>query len=285
MSHGISFHDQSRASLASRERRAFVWRRLHSLTGVLPVGVYLVFHFWVMAKATQGRQAFDDAITDLYRIPFWSLIEVFGLAIPLVYHALYGLLLTAEARPDVARYPSASNWSYLLQRVTGAVVLVFGVWHLWQFRFRLAWGTIERDDLFPELCASLSSTAGPGVPVVAILYLGGLAASCYHLCNGLHGFCFTWGITLSRRSVQLVAGLAGLLGLALFTLGASSILYFATGSRLVLGGEWFPRGDADSVSCATLAEAEQLRERERSAVPPELLGRGMVRSSAGRGLP
>jgi succinate dehydrogenase / fumarate reductase cytochrome b subunit len=71
-----------------------------------------------------------------------------------------------------------------------------------------------------------------GVPLIAVGYLAGIAAICYHLANGLVNFCFSWGITTSKRASRRVAGLAGLLAIVLFAMGANLVLYFATGSRL-----------------------------------------------------
>jgi succinate dehydrogenase / fumarate reductase cytochrome b subunit len=71
-----------------------------------------------------------------------------------------------------------------------------------------------------------------GIPTIAVGYLVGLAAVCYHFANGLVGFCFSWGFTVSRRALRRVAGVAGVLAVVLFAMGANLVLYFATGSRL-----------------------------------------------------
>jgi succinate dehydrogenase / fumarate reductase, cytochrome b subunit len=75
------------------------------------------------------------------------------------------------------------------------------------------------------------------------VYIVGIAASVFHLANGLWGFCFSWGITVSRRAQRSAATVFGLLGLVLFLLGANTAIYFATGSELpgkilgALGGD------------------------------------------------
>ena len=53
----------------------------------------------------------------------------------------------------------------------------------------------------------------------------------FHFANGLWGFCFSWGITVSRRSQQLAASAFGVVGVVVLLLGLNTVIYFATGSR------------------------------------------------------
>lgn len=224
---------ESRGQLSSQDRRPFVWRKLHSLTGVVPVGVFLLFHLWTNAQALQGKQAFDEAVAEINRLPYLVLIEVLLIAVPLLLHAAIGLKITLMARSNVSRYPTTRNWMYLLQRLSGVVTLAFVAYHLYALRIQVALGKMDKADFFQELCSSMSATMGPGIPVVALVYLVGVAAAVLHFSNGLYGFCFAWGITRSRRATRIVSGAFGLLGLALFVLGANTVIYFATGTRLM----------------------------------------------------
>jgi succinate dehydrogenase/fumarate reductase cytochrome b subunit (b558 family) len=210
-----------------------VLRKLHSLTGVVPVGVYLVFHLWTNAKVMQGRHAFDAAVAEIYGLPYLLLIEILGIGLPLIYHAVFGIVIALEARPNLGRYPTNRNYTYVMQRVTGIALLAFLVFHVLTLRLPVAMGTMEKADFFPTLCDSLSSTGSSGVPVLAIVYLLGTAAAAYHFAVGLSGFCFSWGITVSRRANQIATGLFAVVGLALFAIGASTIIYYATGSTLI----------------------------------------------------
>ncbi len=76
----------------------------------------------------------------------------------------------------------------------------------------------------------------------------------FHFANGLWGFCFSWGITVSRRSQQLAAMVCGALGLAVLVLGLTTVAYFATGSR-------FPAvlfGAAAGHTCVDIPSAAKL---------------------------
>jgi succinate dehydrogenase/fumarate reductase cytochrome b subunit (b558 family) len=246
---------QSSTPLLARRRRSFLLRKLHSITGLVPVGVFLCVHLWTNAKALHGQQSFDQAVAEIHHLPYLLLIEVLGIAVPLLLHAVLGLAIIWEARFNVGRYPTARNWMYTLQRLTGVLVLLFVAYHLYEYRLQVALGKLGKEDFFPQLCSSLSATVGPNIPWLAMVYLVGVAAAVLHFANGLYGFCFSWGITVSRRATRLASGVFGLLGLALFALGANTVIYFATGTRLMFstassGSEVAP------VTCRDLREAK-----------------------------
>jgi succinate dehydrogenase/fumarate reductase cytochrome b subunit len=100
---------------------------------------------------------------------------------------------------------------------------------MWEYWAQKVLGKMTSEQFYPALCANLSSTV-KGVPVIALVYIFGIAASVFHFANGLWGFCFSWGITVSKRSQQMAAVVFGLLGIAIFFLGANTALYFATDS-------------------------------------------------------
>lgn len=228
-------------SLFEQSRRAFLLRKLHSLSGVLPVGVFLVQHLWVNARALQGRPSFDAAVSEIHSMPYLWAIELFGIFLPLAFHAGYGVKLAFESHPNVGRYAYSRNWMYLLQRVTGLIALAFIATHLWEFRVAKLLGKMEPEAFYPTLSESLSSTGAFGVPWLALWYLVGIGASVFHLANGLFGFCFSWGITVSRRSQRLAGALFAVFGIILFALGANTVFYFATGARWFLPSDSAPR--------------------------------------------
>jgi succinate dehydrogenase / fumarate reductase cytochrome b subunit len=210
--------------------RGFWLRKLHSLSGVFPVGVFLVSHLLTNAKALGGQQPFDRAVRDIHRLPFLPLIEIFGIFLPLGFHALYGVKLALEGRPNVGRYPYSKNWLYTMQRATGLVAFVFIVWHLWEFRIAKLLGRMSADAFYPTLSEHLSSTTS-GIPLAATGYLIGIAACVAHFANGLSTFALGWGVVLSRRSQRVLAAAFGVLGLVVFLVGADTALFFATGAR------------------------------------------------------
>jgi succinate dehydrogenase/fumarate reductase cytochrome b subunit (b558 family) len=214
---------------------------------VIPVGAFLVMHLWAYSKALAGRHAFDEAMRA--SSPYQLVLEALFVWLPILFHAGYGVKVTLEGRWNTASYAYSKNWMFVLQRVTGILALGFIGYHFWQFRLKLLLGQIAQEDVFPELCASLSSTGPGGVPYLALAYLLGVAAAAFHLANGLYGFCFSWGITASRRSARLASIAFGLFGIVLFALGANTVIYFATGSRVVLSTDRPGPSEQPAVGC------------------------------------
>ncbi|HEY3346050.1 MAG TPA: succinate dehydrogenase, partial [Nitrospirota bacterium] len=112
------------------------WRRLHSFTGALPLGAYLVFHLYMNSYSVFGPDVYNGQVAPLRRLPYLLFIEIFFIFIPLAYHSLYGIYIWYTGRWNALQYGYARNWLFTLQRVTGLVTLVFVVFHVYDQRFR-----------------------------------------------------------------------------------------------------------------------------------------------------
>jgi succinate dehydrogenase / fumarate reductase cytochrome b subunit len=205
-------------------------RKLFSLTGVVPLGAFVVLHVALYARALGGREALERALPG-ESLPFLA-FEVVFVWLPLAYHALYGSFLALSSTQSLGQAPYVRRSVHLLQRLSGLVVLVFIVYHAWQLRAPLARGSMTRNDLFFALVEALSSTTGLGVPLVALGYLVAMAATAFHFARGLLAACSAWGVVRSERSIKLASWACGLLAVGLFWLAASTVIYLATGSRI-----------------------------------------------------
>ena len=85
--------------------REFLWRRLHSLLGVVPVGLFLAFHLSLNFTATGGEQAYNAATGTLELIPhsLLLLIEWVVIYIPLLFHGFYGVYIAFTATHNTNR--------------------------------------------------------------------------------------------------------------------------------------------------------------------------------------
>lgn len=218
-----------------RLSRTFILRKLHQLSGIVPLGVFLLEHFYTNSKAINGAEHFNTAVAELQAIPYILLIEIGGIFIPLIYHAVYGLVITMEARPNNLAYPYPRNWFYLVQRITGIVLFFFIAFHVLNFRFGMIPGlnTISVAHR-PDLAFDIVSREFRIVPIF-IIYMIGITATVWHLANGLWLFMVDWGITIGERS-QRVAGYACLgFGVVLLLVGINAAVAFIRPGGL-LGG-------------------------------------------------
>jgi succinate dehydrogenase/fumarate reductase cytochrome b subunit (b558 family) len=240
----------SEKSLFDKSRRPYLMRKLHSLSGIVPVGAFMCFHLWENARALSGREQFDAAVGEINHMPYLPVLEWGLILLPLLFHAGYGVRIALEGKPNVGRYAYNRNWMYTLQRITGLLAFAFIGFHLYEYWGHKLTGALAPQDFYPALCANMSSTMG-SVPVVALIYVVGIAACVFHFANGLWGFCFSWGIVVSRRSQRMAAAAFGVLGLVVLLLGELTAIYFATGWRLPLLGS----AASGSRTCADIAYA------------------------------
>ncbi len=228
------------------------WKRAHSIAGVFPVGVFVVFHLLVTARAVGGREHFDRAVRAMETLPLLPVIEALILG-PLAFHAVVGVMLVAQARRRSAAAPRAASlsapaWRATLQRATGVITLLFLIGHLYALRVPHLLGRLPDELFYQALTADLSTTTS-GVPWIALGYVVGLAATVFHLAHGLSSFATSWGLVRSAAGRRRARWGLSLLGVTLFALGTSTALYFATGVR-VLGpppgtNPFAPRPSAD----------------------------------------
>jgi len=212
-------------------RKAFILRRLHSLSGVVPLGGFLVEHLWTNSSALGGKAEFDRAVGVIQALPGLPLLEIALIFVPLAFHAFYGIAIAKEGSVNVRAYPTARNWAYLMQRASGVLALAFVLGHLYEFRIKTAFFGMPSSAFYDTLALHLSSTTF-GIPLLAIGYIFGLLATTFHFGNGLVGFCITWGLTPSKEAQKRVTFGALGLGTLLFLLGTNTVIYFATGTAL-----------------------------------------------------
>jgi len=212
--------------LAIRLSRTFILRKLHQLSGIMPLGIFLLEHFYTNSKALTGSADFNNAVKDLQSIPYILFVEIGGIFIPLIYHAVYGLVITVEARPNNLHYPYARNWFYTIQRVTGIILFFFITFHVLNFRF----------GLIPGLnTLSVARNPGQSFEIVSrefhnawifVVYVIGITATVWHLANGIWLFLVDWGITIGERAQRLTGYACIAFGVFLLAVGINAAVAF-----------------------------------------------------------
>ena len=193
--------------MAIRLSRTFILRKLHQLTGIVPLGIFLLEHFYTNSKALSGAADFNNAVRDLQSIPYILFVEIGGIFIPLIYHAVYGLVITMEARPNNLAYPYPRNWFYLVQRITGVILFFFIFFHVLNFRFGMIPGLNTTSVAHAPNEAFQIVSREFHIWWIFVIYMIGILATIWHFANGIWLFLVDWGITIGERA-QRVTGYA-----------------------------------------------------------------------------
>jgi len=221
--------------LAIRLSRTFVLRKLHQLSGIFPLGIFLLEHFYTNSKALTGAADFNKAVSELQSIPYIIFVEIGGIFIPLLYHAIYGLVITVEARPNNLAYPYPRNWFYLVQRITGVILFFFIIFHVLNFRFGLIPGlNMQSVATHPNEAFNIVAREFRLVPIF-IIYLVGITATVWHFANGIWLFLVDWGITIGERAQRLTGYACIAFGAVLLLVGINAAVAFIHDKGL-LGG-------------------------------------------------
>lgn len=124
-------------------RSEFNYRRLHSLLGVIPIGIFLIQHLVVNHFAVYGRESFNQAAGVLSSLPFKLVLETVVIYLPILFHAILGVYIVFVAKNNVTRYGFFRNWMFYIQRITGIITLIFIAWHVWETRIQIGLGNAE----------------------------------------------------------------------------------------------------------------------------------------------
>src|SRR5262249_7886498 len=199
---------------------SFLWRRLHSLSGIVPVGAFLIEHFISNAFATRGPWAYWDQVKFLTGLPFVTVLEIVGIYIPILYHALYGFYIWFRGESNVSDYRCAANFMYAAQRWTGGIAFAYILWHTYTMRFSGTHLLTHANAAFGKVQTELHH------PWALAFYVIGIIAASWHFAYGLYLFCAKWGITVSEKSRLWFGRACVVIALTLIAVGLATIAAF-----------------------------------------------------------
>lgn len=214
------------------KKHDFLIRRLHSLSGLVPVGAYMCVHLLTNASLVAGSDVFQNAVFAIHSIPFLPVVEWGFIFLPILFHAIVGVWIAMSGHSNTRNYTYTSNKRYSLQRITGYIAFLFIFTHVlhlhgwfhWDWWLKLV-EPVGMAQFRPYNAASSLAKAMGSLSIFwPLFYLVGVLACTYHLANGIWTAGITWGIWISpkaqkRASVACAAfgvliGLAGLSSLA-----------------------------------------------------------------------
>ena len=177
------------APLRAGQGYSFLLRRLHSLSGIVPVGLFLIEHFLSNAFATRGPGAYTKEVAFLNSFPFVVALELFGIWLPILFHSLYGFYIWYRGKSNLNEYPWSGNWMYSAQRWTGALAFFYMAWHTWHVRFHGV-----RLLTYPGAAFGKVQNEMIGHPLAVAFYAVGIFCASWHFGYGLWLFAAKWGI-------------------------------------------------------------------------------------------
>ncbi len=207
----------------------------------MPVGIFVIFHLFTnMQMVFPGK--FQHEVAFIHSMPALLFIEIFGLWLPIGFHALLGIGYMMNWVPNTISYSYRDNWRYTMQRITAWIALVFIFAHVATLRWRLnLWGwhtpfyldavnhatgeVIARGDDGEPLALAHASTAMALQSSYAVLafYIIGVYGVVYHWANGLWTAAISWGLTVSVQAQKRWGGVCAVLGISLGLFSAAAI--------------------------------------------------------------
>ena len=185
------------APLRAGQGSSFVLRRLHSLSGIVPVGAFLFEHILISnstAIGANGPASYARQVSFLANLPLVFFLELFGIWLPIAFHALYGFYIWYRGEGNTTSYPWSGNWMYTAQRWTGGIAFVYILWHTYTMRFT---GVDLHDNPMASFGKVQNEVMHPGL---FLFYVVGLVAASWHFAYGIWLFCAKWGIVSGDKA-------------------------------------------------------------------------------------
>lgn len=235
------------------ERNHFLLRRLHSLTGIVPIGVFLIAHLVTNSSVLWGGLALrGEEVPGGFReggaayfwkevkwineqIPHLLLIEI-TLWVAIAFHSILGVYYARTGKSNTAAYAYQGNWRYTLQRISGYLGILFIFYHVatlrWGWTFLVPGGTewshhYSASTLAAALRGGYDGISALGV-LVSLFYFLGVSLLVFHFSNGLWTAAITWGVTTSEPAQRRWGYACFGLGAGLMAAGWASVIGFAT---------------------------------------------------------
>lgn len=176
---------------------SFLLKRLMSITGMLPVGAFLLQHFFSNSYIFISQEAYNEHSRFLTSLPMVVLLELGLIYFPILLHAALGLAIIYRGQNNFTSYGQFRNWMYFFQRLSGFLALVFIATHSYMTRIKtfLSGGEIT--------AAHMSEVLKQ--PFWFWFYMIGVVMVVFHFSNGLWSFLVTWGITIGRKAQRVSA--------------------------------------------------------------------------------
>src|SRR2546425_2283819 len=109
------------SSTATRPDTSYLLRKLHSFTGILPVGAFLAEHFWSNSAALVSPEKYNAVSQELQTIPFRPFVELFVIVLPILFHGGDGGFFFVWGEIKESQYSLGEERVFNPQRYNGLI--------------------------------------------------------------------------------------------------------------------------------------------------------------------
>jgi len=216
-------------------RNEFLIRRLHSLSGLIPVGAYMCVHLTTNSSILMSSQKFQQLVYQIHSLgPALPFVEWAFIFLPLIFHAVVGVVIVKGGYTN-SNYSHSGNYRYMLQRATGMIAFFFIFWHVFHMHgwFHNDWwmdtvATPLGGAQFKPYSAPSTAADALSNPIMLILYAVGVLSCVFHLANGLWTMGITWGLWISPAAQKRANYLSIAFGIGLTFISMGALFGFGT---------------------------------------------------------
>ncbi len=208
-----------------------VFKRIHSLTGTIFIGGFLIFHY-INNSLAKDPKTLNKFTKKMHKFPLLPLIEIFGIYLPLTIHIIIGLILLKTSKINY-NLKYETNYRFILQRITAYIILFTLLFHLRTVRFNEYLPKFIRDALNIPAKRDLTFEKvniwfkPPLRPIGLIIYKLFTLSVAYHLSNGLWTASITWGLAKTYEKQKKLRDLSNIIFLFLSLWGMLIIHFYS----------------------------------------------------------
>jgi succinate dehydrogenase / fumarate reductase cytochrome b subunit len=209
--------------LRAGQGNSFLFRKLHSLLGIIPIGAFLLEHILSNFEALKGPLAYGAQVKFLNSLPLVRVLEWVFIFLPILYHGVYGVYIWLRGKSNIVYYPWAGNWMYISQRYTGLIAFAYIAQHVYRQRFSGIQLPENPYASFHKVQVELQN------PWMLAVYVIAMIAICWHFSYGIWLFAAKWGITPGATARKRFGYVCAAFGIVIAIMGLASIWAFVGG--------------------------------------------------------
>jgi succinate dehydrogenase / fumarate reductase cytochrome b subunit len=217
-------------------------------------------HLLVNATVLDSAATFQSQVNRIHSLgALLPVVEWVFIFLPILFHAVVGVVIIRGGLPNTGHYPYAKNFSYTLQRATGMIAFVFIVWHV----LHMHWmgGPLGGGQFDPHHAASSAGTAlSTSSVLIPLAYAVGIVSCVYHLANGLWTMGITWGVWTSVAAQRRANYVAIAFGIWLGAVGLGALGGFSTMDEAEIEADRKTEDRMEAAHRYMLGEAVELDE-------------------------